>query len=195
MKELFKKLGARVTQVEVEYSRKMADGNYGSVGGMFRVTAEVEQGKNPDETIDGLFAWIKEAAVRNMKPSFGEVLKENVAQPTQLHVPPEKEEGREFGKLMDEAEQFYDGEQPEGTMITVSRIYIHQGKKARCAFIHDTADYEDKGAVAFKDDLASVDLNIDALTAGRSYTADELGISRAVIVGEGKDAKVSELIK
>lgn len=97
MKELFKQLGARVTIVEVEYNQKMSDGDYGSVGGMFRVTAEVAQGSDPVTAIDGLYAWVKERAVANMRESFNEVVRpkkeidvpfpRTVAQPTKPHVP------------------------------------------------------------------------------------------------------------
>ena len=49
LKEFFKKTGTRIVEVETEYNRKLGDNNYGSVGGMLRVRAEVSQGQDPDE--------------------------------------------------------------------------------------------------------------------------------------------------
>lgn len=72
-KEQLEKLGGTVTKISVFYDRKVSDGNYGSVGGQFGVEADLAPGADPERAMDAIYAYVKEAATRNLKPSFDAV--------------------------------------------------------------------------------------------------------------------------
>ena len=67
------KLGGTVTKIGVSYSRKVSDGNYGSIGGDFLVEADLAAGTDPDRAMDAVYEYVKAAATRNLKPSFDAV--------------------------------------------------------------------------------------------------------------------------
>ena len=83
------KLGGTVTKISVFYDRKISDGNYGSIGGQFGVEADLASGADPDHAIDAIYAYVKEAATRNLKPSFDAVKPAQAPLPTSASVPPE----------------------------------------------------------------------------------------------------------
>jgi hypothetical protein len=71
--ETLNKMGAVVKEIAVSYERKVSDGNFGSVGGQFFVTADVVQGADPETAINALYEWVKAKATANLKASFGAV--------------------------------------------------------------------------------------------------------------------------
>lgn len=83
------KLGGTVTKISVFYARKIGDGNYGSVGGQFGVEADLASGADPDRAMDAVYAYVKEAATRNLKPSFDAVKPKDVPLPAARDVPQE----------------------------------------------------------------------------------------------------------
>lgn len=193
-KETLAKLGGTVDWIEVPYNTNMSmkteDGKWESAGVEARMRVTVGAEADPGDVYRASYEWLKTLAKETAGVEMQRIIRARKGSVGQATTP------ETSGGQDEDEEPRYDGEQPEGsTMITVSKIYIHQGKKGRCAYVHGLPGYDEKGVVAFKDDLTKVDLNIDALTAGRTYSAEDLGVSRAVIVGEGKDAKISELIK
>ena len=87
------KLGGTVTKISVFYDRKISDGNYGSVGGQFGVEADLASGADPDRAMDAVYTYVKEAATRNLKPSFDAVKPKDVPLPTSREVPQEATSG------------------------------------------------------------------------------------------------------
>jgi len=83
------KLGGTVTKISVFYDRKISDGNYGSIGGQFGVEADLAAGADPDHAIDAIYAYVREAATRNLKPSFDAVKPAQAPLPTSASVPQE----------------------------------------------------------------------------------------------------------
>jgi len=83
------KLGGTVTKISVFYDRKISDGNYGSIGGQFGVEADLAAGADPDHAIDAIYAYVKEASTRNLKPSFDAVKPAQAPLPTSASVPQE----------------------------------------------------------------------------------------------------------
>jgi hypothetical protein len=67
-------LGGVITQISCSYERKVSDGDYGSVGGFFSVTMDLHVGVDPDNAFDALYEWVKQAATRNLKPSFDAIV-------------------------------------------------------------------------------------------------------------------------
>lgn len=62
------KLGATVTKVAAEYSRKLGDGNFGSIGASMTVEASLSAGVDPDTAANALYEFCKTAVARNLKP-------------------------------------------------------------------------------------------------------------------------------
>lgn len=81
-------LGAKIVQVSVSYERKISDGQYGSVGGFFSVTADVALEADPEVALDATFAWVKKAAVRNMKTSFDGIARKDAPAALPRQAPP-----------------------------------------------------------------------------------------------------------
>ncbi len=85
-KETLAKLGATVKEITVSYSRKVSDGEYGSVGGDFFVTIDVRADADPEAAGNAAFEWLKQFATGNLRPSF-----EAVRKPRDVPQPPEPE--------------------------------------------------------------------------------------------------------
>lgn len=85
-KETLTKLGAIVKEITVSYSRKISDGDYGSVGGDFFVTIDVRADADPEAAGNAAFEWLKQFATENLRPSF-----EAVRKPRDVTQPPEPE--------------------------------------------------------------------------------------------------------
>lgn len=64
------RLGGTITKIAVGYNRKLSDGDFGSVGGEFFVEMNLPPDADANLEADALFAWTKEAAVRNLKASL-----------------------------------------------------------------------------------------------------------------------------
>jgi len=70
MDDTLKQLGALVTKVSVQYSRKVSTGDYGSEGATFGVEADTPAGADIDAVGDALYAWAKTVATRNLAPDL-----------------------------------------------------------------------------------------------------------------------------
>ena len=68
MDDTLKQLGALVTKVSVQYSRKVSTGDYGSEGATFGVEADTPAGADIDAVGDALYAYAKTVATRNLAP-------------------------------------------------------------------------------------------------------------------------------
>lgn len=68
--ETLVKNGIKIVQISASYERKISDGQYGSMGGFFSMTADVEPIAAIEDQINLLFAFVRETAAKQLKPEF-----------------------------------------------------------------------------------------------------------------------------
>ena len=68
--ETLVKNGIKIVQISASYDRKISDGQYGSMGGFFSMTADVEPTASIDDQLDMLFNFVRDAAAKHLRPEF-----------------------------------------------------------------------------------------------------------------------------
>lgn len=68
--EALVKNGIKIVQISASYERKISDGQFGSMGGFFSMTADVEPVAQIEDQIDMLFSFVRDAAAKQLKPEF-----------------------------------------------------------------------------------------------------------------------------
>lgn len=83
----------KITEITVNYSRKMWRDKFGTVGGDFGATATVEEGEDPADAHNALYEYVKQVAVRNLRESFDKMVEKPAQTPQEAPRTPQPTSG------------------------------------------------------------------------------------------------------
>jgi len=127
-----KSLGAKVTLVRVGYSRKLGDGNYGSIGGEVSAEATIAADVDADAATKALYEWCKTHVADSMKQ-----VQEAVQRPLQgPHLPPEAPKPAPVPATPEPTRTPVDDQGNEYTEFDVTHFTVHEmdGKRSAKVF-------------------------------------------------------------